>query len=194
MVSLTGNSVYQLISSAVVPLTLASFSGVVNNAGVALSWQTSLEENIRQYEIEYSMDGASFMQLNTIAAQNGMTAENYSFSHSINYTGTIFYRLKIAGLDGMYSYSGIVKIVLNNGIKNFIAPHVINDGIIHINLLTMAYHSLELISMNGTRILNKNITGQTGNIKVPSDNFAKGIYTVRLIGNTATAVQKIVVQ
>jgi len=195
VVSLTGNSVYRLVSSGVVPVTLTSFTGTVNNAGVQLNWQTTREENIQRYQIEYSNDGTSFTFLGAVSAQNGATPVNYTFSHPVNYSGAIFYRLKITGLDGTYQYSPVVRVMLKGDVKNFVIPSVISNGILNVILETPDYNSLELVSVNGTVILKKNIGGQTGNVNVQvSSKLGKGIYMVRLIGSAAVAVQKILIQ
>jgi hypothetical protein len=56
------------------------------------------------------------------------------------------------------------------------------------------YRSIELIGINGNILLQKNIAGQTGNLKIPVSKLATGVYIVRLTGNSTTAVQKIFIQ
>ena len=193
-VSLTGNSVYRISASSPLPVTLITFNAKSNNSGVKLNWQTALEENIRQFEIEYSIDGISFIYLGNVPAKNAATGSVYSFLHAIVYDGAILYRLKITDNDGSFKYSDIVRVVLNDNVKNMITPSVISNGVMNVNLYNRKYKSLQLISMNGTLVLKKDIAAQSGNIKVPVSNLAAGIYMVRLIGNSTTISQKIFIQ
>lgn len=193
-VSLTGNSVYRISASSPLPVTLITFNAKSNNSGVKLNWQTALEENIRQFEIEYSIDGISFIYLGNVPAKNAATGSVYSFLHAIVYDGEILYRLKITDNDGSFKYSDIVRVVLNDNVKNMITPSVISNGVMNVNLYNRKYKSLQLISMNGTMVLKKDIAAQSGNIKVPVSNLAAGIYMVRLIGSSTTISQKIFIQ
>lgn len=193
-VSLTGNSVYRISASSPLPVTLITFNAKSNNSGVKLNWQTALEENIRQFEIEYSIDGISFIYLGNVPAKNAATGSVYSFLHAIVYDGEILYRLKITDNDGSFKYSDIVRVVLNDNVKNMITPSVITNGVMNVNLNNRKYKSLQLISMNGTMVLKKDIAAQSGNIKVPVSNLAAGIYMVRLIGSSTTISQKIFIQ
>lgn len=193
-VSLTGNSVYRISASSPLPVTLITFNAKSNNSGVKLNWQTALEENIRQFEIEYSIDGISFIYLGNVPAKNAATGSVYSFLHAIVYDGEILYRLKITDNDGSFKYSDIVRVVLNDNVKNMITPSVISNGVMNVNLYNRKYKSLQLISMNGTMVFKKDIAAQSGNIKVPVSNLAAGIYMVRLIGSSTTIIQKIFIQ
>ena len=193
VVSLTGNSVYRIISSTPVAVTLVNFTAIQNNGGVKLNWQTALENNTKQFDIEYSVDGNLFTYAGKVASGNPAGAP-YSFLHSITYDGSIFYRLKIVDNNGSYKYSGIIKLVLNNNAKNSIAPSVISNGIMNVNLTNHSYKSLEVISMNGIVVLKTDITRRSGNIKIPVNKLADGIYVVKLINNLKTNSQKIIIQ
>ncbi|MEO5893189.1 MAG: PQQ-dependent sugar dehydrogenase [Ferruginibacter sp.] len=194
VVSLTTGSVFRLIISGTTPVRFLGFTGTLNSRGVNLSWQTAAEENMKEFEIEYSTNGRSFSTLGKIASQNAATGARYSFLHAINYSGAVFYRLKIVNTDGYSTYSTIVRIVLNNNKIAIVVPSVITSGIMNIDLSAQSYNSLELISMNGNVVLQKNIAGQVGQLKVSLNKVAAGVYTVRLVGNAATAVQKVFIQ
>ena len=194
VVSLTGNGVYRILSTPPLPVSLIAFGGTVNNEGVNLNWQTSMEENVSQFEIEHSMNGTSFSYVGTVAARNISTGAAYTFLHSIDYNGVIFYRLKITDTDGSYKYSNIISVATGNAAKNIVSPSIIKNGAMNVNLFSLGYNSLELISMNGIVTFRKNITGQSGNIKVNIGKLSPGIYIVRLVGNSKTSSQKIVIQ
>lgn len=194
VVSLTANTVSRVSASTPLPVTMVSFNGAINNNVVKLNWKTALEENIKQFEIEYSTDGLSFVGVGNVKSNNAATGSAYSFLHSNIKDGTIFYKLKIIEVDGSFKYSNTIRLVFNYAAKSIVSPSVISNGVMNVNLKTFTYKSLELISINGTIILKKDVTAQSGNITIPLGKLTAGIYMVRLIGNQNTVTQKILVE
>jgi glucose/arabinose dehydrogenase len=191
VVSLTSNAVYHVQSSGPVPVVLQNFAATLNTDGVNLNWQTSMEQNLREFEIEYSNDAAIFTRLSSVPALNSASGHRYKFVDVTNHDAVIFYRLKMINENGSYVYSNTVRISLNNLGRNMITPTVITDGVVHINLTTDGYRLVELIRMDGTLVSKENIEGRTGEIKIPVGNLARGIYAVRLTGTSPTILQKI---
>jgi len=136
VVSLTSNTVSRLNGApgAPVPVRLNNFTAsIVNNAAV-LNWKTSLETNLKQFEIEYTLDGNAFVFAGTVAASGTASGSEYTFTHVAGVNGEVLYRLKMKDNNGTYSYSGIVKVVFKNKNQNLVSPSVINNGIIYINI------------------------------------------------------------
>ncbi|MEP7166067.1 MAG: PQQ-dependent sugar dehydrogenase [Ferruginibacter sp.] len=194
VVSLTDNIVFHVVATPVLPLELVEFSGRSVNEGVSLYWRTAMEQNLSRYEIEYSIDQTVFTRLGTVPAKNLISGYRYNFLDNVNQQGIIFYRLKMINLDGSYEYSNIIRLELKHDPKNIIAPTVITDGIIHLNLSSAVYNSIELFSTDGKLLLKENIDGRTGNIQIPATRIARGMYVVRLAGSEATLVQKLIIQ
>lgn len=160
----------------------------------SLHWQTSAELNILLYDVAYSLNGSAFLYAGTVQPYSSCTSNQYNFLHLFNYDGTIFYRLKIIDIDGKYAYSGIKQLLVNNTIKNLIAPTVISNGIINVYLDKPGYRAVEVVSSNGSIVAKHNITLQTGNIKIPVNQLAAVVYLLICIGNTTSAVEKIIIQ
>lgn len=94
---------------APLPLKLLGFAGSRKNHIDNLQWSTAQEEGIRNFVIEYSMNGYDFTSKGTVAPANDHEAiHNYSFSRS-GY-GTVFYRIKVVENGGRYSYSNTIKL------------------------------------------------------------------------------------
>lgn len=193
VISLTSSAVYHL-SSGTVPVTFLGLNGTPTNRGVNLSWETAMESNLRQFEIEYSTNGTAFNAAGSVAASNISTGAAYSFQHPLSYRGPIFYRLKMLDLDGAFTYSGVIRMVLTGNGKNIITPSVITGRTMNVNLSNEMFTSLEVVNMNGTVLLQKNLSGQTGQVRVSLGGLGTGVYMVRLNGNAATTVEKIFVQ
>jgi glucose/arabinose dehydrogenase len=198
VVSLTSNTVYRLmaVEGAPVPVTLVSFSGSVVNKQVQLQWKTSLEQNLKLFDVEYSVDGSVFAYAGTIQAKNAPTGAEYSFTHATNSTGNVFYRLKMKDDNGKFSYSGTIRVDLTGKDALLVSPSVITDGIIRINLVNEAvYSSVEVVNSAGAILIKRDIEGQTGRVSIPSSELTPGIYIVRFINKRSEAVmQKIVIQ
>jgi hypothetical protein len=137
---------------------------------------------------------ALFLYAGTVLPYSSSTSNGYNFLHPFRYHGTIFYRLKIIDINGKYTYSGIIQLLVNNTIKNLIAPTIISNGIKNIYLEKPCYRAVEVVSSNGSIVVKHNITLQTGNIKILVNQLAAGVYLVRFIGNTTTAIEKIIIQ
>jgi glucose/arabinose dehydrogenase len=189
-VSNTGNSVYQIGASTVLPISLVSFTAKPVPQGVQLTWKTAEEENLQQFDIEYSMDGNTFNKLNSVAAKNIREGSIYNYTHTISFNGSIFYRLKMMDKSGISTYSGTAKITLNNAEQATIAPNVITDGMLHLNFKGNNYSSVELLGMDGRIIWKENIPTEKSQMDVDVASFSKGMYLLRLSGDSKSAVQK----
>ena len=196
VVSLTGGAVYRLeaASGGPLPVTLSAFTGSVSGGAVKLDWNTATEINLKQFDIEYSLNASSFSPAGTVAANNAANGAAYTFTHVLNNIGPVFYRLKMTDQDGSFSYSNIIKIIVTDRNSKLISPTVITDGYLRINLANTAYSSLELINSNGGRVFNRSIEGQTGRLEIATGTLVPGVYIVRLLGNGEPVSEKVVVQ
>ncbi len=88
-----------------VPLNLLSFDGKASQCDAVLFWETAKEINFSHFELEYSTNGKQFANVGRVAG--GKSA--YEFSHK-QANGDGFYRLKMLDNDGIFSYSGVVKV------------------------------------------------------------------------------------
>ena len=190
--SLSGQ-IYSIAATgnAALPVKLVDFSGLATTAANELSWQTSNETQLQQYNIEYSLDGIHFEQAGVVAASG---SSNYHFTHTITAAGKIYYRLKMADTDGSIEYSKVIIVSpINTANKNFVAPSVVNNGMISVNLYD-AWTSLQIINMDGQLVYKASIINRTGKINIQVPSLHTGHYLVRLVANDKQATQRILVQ
>jgi hypothetical protein len=83
---------------------------------------------------------------------------------------------------------------VNNTIKNLIAPTIISNVVKNIYLDKPGYRAVEVVSSNGSIVAKHNIALGTGNIKISVNQLAAVVNQVRCIGNTTSAVKKIIIQ
>jgi len=173
------------------PVKLVDFSGLATPGANELSWQTSNEIQLQQYTIEYSLDGIHFEQAGAVAASG---SSNYHFTHTITTAGKIYYRLKMTGTDGSIEYSKVIIVSpINTANKNFVAPSVVSNGMMSVNLHD-AWTDLQIINLNGQLVYKTSIINRTGKINIRIPSLHTGHYLVRLVANGKQATQQILVQ
>lgn len=107
---------YFATSNITLPVTLVSFTGVLQNNATLLNWETANELNTAHFVVERSIDNASFDAIGTVAA-HGTTSTNNNYSYTDNDvtnlpSNVIYYRLKIVDIDGSSKYSNTIVINL----------------------------------------------------------------------------------
>src|SRR5881398_473983 len=100
-------SVFILSAAAqgLLTIQLTSFKAESRNGNVGLTWKTASEENLRQFEVEYSADGKYYRNLGFIPARNSVNGDFYEFEHPVSYTDSAFYRLKVVDDHGRWLYT-----------------------------------------------------------------------------------------
>ncbi len=173
---------------------LSGFKADSRNGNVTISWKTSSEENLRQFEIGFSTDGRYYHNLGFIPATNSLNGNSYEFEYPVSYNDSAFFRLKIEDENGRWLYTEPVIYYVNNLTPFFVNPSVVNTGIINV-YLNNPFSSLKVVSMNGTVMLKQNLSGKTGRVSIPiSPTISSGIYVVQLKNQDRTITQKIVIQ
>jgi glucose/arabinose dehydrogenase len=162
------------------PLTLADFRGEQVTNGNNLSWQTSFEQNLKQFEVEYSEDNAAFTSAGIVAARNVQNGAGYSFTHNINNTKRIYYRLKMVDLDGRFEYSNTITLDVTTPLKNYVSPTIIVNGNVSV-FLVESFDRVELIDLQGKILRKQSIGGRMGRIDVQLPAAAKGTVIVRVV-------------
>jgi hypothetical protein len=101
--------------SAVLPVTLRSFTGA--NAGKInrLNWVTTEEIDLAYYEVERSKDGIFYAAVGKVLPSSFSENErSYDFDDVRPETGVNYYRLKITDLDAAFEYSRIVTLFVDD--------------------------------------------------------------------------------
>jgi hypothetical protein len=164
------------------------------NGNVGLKWKTASEENLLQFEIEYSEDGRYYRNLGFIPARNSINGDFYEFEHAVTYTDSAFYRLKIVDNNRRWMYTTPVLFHVNNTTAFMIYPSVVTTHVLNL-FLKDPFNFLEIVTMSGEIILKQNLSGKTGRINVPlSSNLSPGAYIVKLRDYDRSFIQKIIIQ
>ena len=100
-------------AGVLLPVELVAFTGTVNHSVVALSWRTATEVNNYGFDIERSSPISAWQKIGFVPGQGSSnTPKEYSYADSPQKGTTFRYRLKQIDVDGKYTYSAIVNIMI----------------------------------------------------------------------------------
>jgi chitinase len=146
-----------------------------------LSWETASELNLKDYDIEKSIDGKNFVEIDKIAARNAPSV--YAVVDK-NFEQSAYYRLKTNELSGDVAYSKIV--FLEKQLASSIKMSRNTEGSILIDTKdvieqVMVFNTIGQVVM----------TGKTASFSL--QNLSKGMYIVSVKTNRAVLTQKIII-
>lgn len=105
---------------------ISSFNAIENAKQGDLTWTTSKENEMKEFQIERSSDGVNnFTTIGTVATTaiggNSTTNINYSFTDLTPLDGNNFYRLKMVDLYNVVNYSDVktIEVVLPVSLTSF---------------------------------------------------------------------------
>ncbi|MEO7309140.1 MAG: T9SS type A sorting domain-containing protein [Chitinophagaceae bacterium] len=119
--STVGRGIVYVESDVIVPITLQSFFGFLNNRNQAgLQWNTVTEINNGYFTVERSAAGRIFSGVGSVTSKavngNSIALLNYSFNDDLSgMKGVVYYRLKQVDKDGKFRYSGIISVQIKQG-------------------------------------------------------------------------------
>jgi hypothetical protein len=114
----------KFLINSVLPLELIHFNGQLKDKKIGLNWTTANEKKVNKFDIERSIDGTNFIKIGELNAQNA--AFNYLFfDEAPPQYKLLYYRLKMADLDGTTTFSKIISVdnlLINKDFKVFPNP------------------------------------------------------------------------
>ena len=167
---------------ATVPVTLIGFSGVLQGGIARLGWETGLESALDQFEIEKSVNGASFATIAVITPKGSNNSYAYAQPQS---EPKAYYRLKFVESNGRFGYSDIITLKQNavqklavypNPARDFIDVYSANTGDVRI--------------YNAAGVLVKTETVQAGSNRIDIRLLSAGVYFVRISGAAVKLIKQ----
>lgn len=161
--------------SAPLPIKLVSFTAKQKNCGVvALDWETSKEQNVSHFEVQYSKNGSQFSTVKRVQAQNAAMGATYSATVEQSEKEG-FYRLRTVDFDGANSFSHVAKVMLTclaNEIS--VSPNPANNAFNITGMQTSG--ELLVYNMIGQQVLQQQI--EAGASKIDITNLPAGNYNL----------------
>lgn len=176
-----GNISFQ--RAVVLPITLKSFNGAVNNNSVNLNWESALEQNLDKYIVEKSTDGVNWQTLTTVKATGSSNASEYNTVDN-NTAQVNYYRLKQVETSGNFTYSQIIRIRKEENeklaLKMYPNPVISNATINIISESKLAAH-IKIYNQFGMQLqhMQRSLIAGSNNIPVQGlSSLPAGIYII----------------
>jgi hypothetical protein len=184
----TGFSGFFLKTQAsALPLTLLSFTGSRYNGYNTMKWVTADEVNTKYFALERSTDGSTFTHIATISA-NGYGNGSYSYKDYINFSGKMYYRLKMVDADEKYTYSSVIILINNGNSSVSLYPNPARDEVTINAGNDLLNTKADLYDANGRLLQTFVITSipQTTNIQ----HLANGLYIIKFANGASVKLVK----
>jgi Secretion system C-terminal sorting domain len=175
---------------------LQNFTAYKKDKNVFLKWDAQNAEDINQYDVEYSIDGKTFVSAATVVGDHA-SASSYNYTYAVNNNnGNLYFRIKQTSNSNKSGYSAIQKINLNENNNTGISIHP-NPAVTGMTLtfdhLLSGDYAVDLVNTAGQVVFNKKVKLTNSNTIPVNWNSkpAPGIYFTRFT-NTATMDQQII--
>ncbi len=183
------------INCTVLETRLLNFYGNIINDKALLIWISQGEENLREYEIERSIDGINFMRVGNVAAVNDINGSTYAFNDPENISSMVYYRLKLKNQTNGNKFSKVIILYnKNNRLKVSTAnPFKINLKI-DVFLPEDGNVEFRLYNLLGKTVTKKTILLTKGNSQTTLDNVSLlpvGMYILRTSFGSTTVQTKL---
>ena len=180
-------TIWLATSSSPAPVTLTSFDATAGTRDVNLKWTAENQVNIREYNIERSIDGRHFDLVGRVqATPNNPNSVNYHFTDlSVPVNVVLYYRLKIFENSGMYNYSQIKALSIQDQKTNI---SILQDRMHHttnisIDLPDRQRIQISLLTTDGKLLFARTVDHNPGLQIVPLalENYAHSIYIIKVV-------------
>ena len=173
--------------AVILPVTFASIKAYRLDQNINVEWKVDNEMNIKQYEVEKSIDGAQFIKVAvTSAAANGGRSATYVITDAKPVEGYNYYRIKSIHINGEVTYTNVIKVLMSSAKQDItINPNPVTDGIIHLLLTNQpeGKYTIRLLNKLGQVIVSKQISHGAGSSieLIKSDySLAHGMYQLEI--------------
>ncbi|MEM6524281.1 MAG: T9SS type A sorting domain-containing protein [Bacteroidota bacterium] len=168
-------------ASVPLPIDLLSFNARKVKNDVLVTWTTASELNNDYFTIERSANAQDWQPVSTIpGAGNSTSTINYQMTDTRPLLGTSYYRLKQTDYDGRFSYSHIVKVVMEADIT--VNPNPSN-GLFHIKSKSDDQRQYQLFDLQG-RVMNAPVIRNELGTSIDASALPNGIYLLRIDGSS----------
>jgi hypothetical protein len=173
------------------PSKIVAFTAVSKQKETILSWRNESDEDVSQYQLQYSCDGGNFIILANISSTK---LKNYSYSDNGSCSSDFrYYRLLITDKSGNIEYSNTIKI--GNNIKHSVTafPNPVNNGILQIKSTIPGIAAIQLFDITGRiRLQTKQNIQSISSLNV--SNLEKGTYFLKITNDNENNSITIVIQ
>lgn len=170
------------LTNTTLPLKLLDFNAANAEGKRVVRWITAEETNVDHYTVQRSIDGRTYSDIKQVAAQNKVSNAYTISDNDLITENVIYYRIKMVGKDGSFSYSKIASVRngYNTSLSVFPNPagNTLQVGLKN----TVSNAKMQIIAADGKVVLMKSgLNGQQLNIDIAA--LPKGSFTVMITEN-----------
>ncbi|WP_343534997.1 T9SS type A sorting domain-containing protein [Pedobacter sp.] len=181
---------YEFQGEVTLPVKLTGFTASLEGHRVRLQWNTSSENNNKEFIISSSTDGDNFKELVKVrGALSAQTPNSYIQYDSQPKIGNNYYKLEQVDQDGKTVKIGevVIKVFLNRDALT-VYPNPTKDLVV-LSLGNSIYSHASLLDLSGREIYKKKIRQEQNQVSFDFSSLAAGTYVVRLIGEIPMSVK-----
>ncbi|RZL99026.1 MAG: T9SS type A sorting domain-containing protein, partial [Pedobacter sp.] len=175
------------------PLTLVSFNAVKAGSDVSVYWNTTQENNAKDFDVEWSTDGISWTKIVTKPAFNRSTG-NYDFIHTTPINGKNFYRLKMNDIDARYTYSSvrIVNFDEKSNTSIVLIPNPAKNNTVLYFENNFRASQVNIYNAAGALVQQIKVGAGVRQLDISTTSLANGVYTLVTNGETTVTTKMVV--
>lgn len=197
---LVGSKENQLIKNS--PKIFTIDAQQLNNDAY-VQWQSAKDVEIKNYVVQYSLDGILFFDIDSvISLQSANDTNNYGFIHNINAINgsLLYYRIKANLTNGQSFFSLVDSILFDlptsiNPSSQYIKAYFSDASNITIEnkKILKGNYNIMLLQLDGKLIHQQNTTIGDGNyiLHLPKNTLSENIYLLKIVNNKQTYFSKI---
>ncbi|CAN5478573.1 hypothetical protein BH11BAC3_BH11BAC3_00270 [soil metagenome] len=180
---------------APLPVTFKSIKAYEQSDDIQVDWTVENELNIVKYDVEKSIDGVSFVNVNTtMATGSNSSINNYKWLDKNAVDGNNYYRVRSTGSNGKTDYTTIVIVKISRGPSGIrVYPNPVTTGIIQTEFRKMdaGIYKARLLNAAGQSIVDKTINHAAGTSLEyvrPDYRLPSGIYQLEITAPDKTSM------
>lgn len=181
----------------ILPVKLISFTGLLVNNMVSLSWITAKEEGFSHFEIERASADLIFEKIAQVNGTGYNTDDTHTYSLtdekpmiSINY-----YRLKSVDTDGTYEFSSVVSVAVETARSVSVFPNPSNGIFVNVsaNFELGKITEVMVYNQDGVLIQKSKVTERETRIDF-ARNLTLGVYFITVTSDVHSQTQRLFVK
>jgi hypothetical protein len=187
--------------NVVLPVKLMNISAAYIHDKPVVSWTTTEEHNLNNFEVYRSVDGKTFTMAGTVkAAGFTQSATKYVFADqqlAAKVEGTVYYKLRMVDFNGDYKWSSIVKIDNSKDVASNNTTTISNvypnptKGMLNVNFTSVAGadFSIQVVDMFGKTIQsyqNSDLNADNS-LSLDMTDLSNGVYFIKVNNNDGSS-------
>ncbi|MGH2562886.1 MAG: T9SS type A sorting domain-containing protein, partial [Ginsengibacter sp.] len=174
--------------------SIAFYGNIINDKAI-LKWTSQSDQDIKEYEVEKSIDGIKFLQVGIITANN-INGATYTFPDPETVASMAYYRVKLISksnnnnvyskIISLYNKNALLKVSVVNPFKSNLRIDIFSPKEGDINFI--------LFDMFGKMVIKKTLHLSEGNsqaILSDVDYLPSGVYFLRTVCNNTVVQNKL---